>query len=183
MKIIASVQKLLNLKFLKSILMMNVIFIIGCYMIGSKVLFYSSFEKDNKPSLQQWEVRDTAVVKFREDVPQNGDKYSLYLEGHWGPPVILKTAVPSIAGLHNYRLTLMGKKDKLNGTAWFGINKDSAFKSSSLQITSASWKKYSLEKTFDSKENDSIYIYLRGGFSELLKGGVYFDMVKLEETD
>ena len=146
MKIIASMKKFVNLKFLKSTLLLNVIFIIGCFMVGSKVLFYSSFEKNDKPSFNQWIVSDTGFVKLMEDVPQKGDKYSLYIEGHWGPPAVVKTAVPSIQGVHNYRLTLMGKKDKLNGTAWFGINKDSVFKSNSLQITSESWKKYSMER-------------------------------------
>lgn len=158
-------------------------FFVGCYMSSQKILFYSSFEKDNNPSIGQWKVNNPAAVKFREVVPKNDGKYSLYIEGQWGPPTMVFTAIPAVPGIHNYRLSLMAKRDKLFGTAWFGKDKDSALVSDFLRIKDTSWTKYSMEKTIDSKQDDSIYIYLKGGFSELLKGGVYFDEVKLEETD
>lgn len=162
----------------------SILFIfVGCYMATQKILFHSSFEKDNNPSIGLWKVSNPAAVKFREVVPKNGGKYSLYIEGQWGPPTMVYTAIPAVPGIHNYRLSLMARRDNLFGTAWFGIYKDSALVSNFLRIKDTSWTKYSMEKTIDSKQDDSIYIYLRGGFSELLRGGVYFDNVKLEETD
>ena len=153
------------------------------FLSSSKILFYSSFEKDNKPSIENWIVNDTSEIEFSKDVPANSSGFSLYIKGIWGPPLKIVTAVPAVPGFHNYRLTLMAKSDKLRGAVWFGINKDSAFTNGNLDIKSQSWTKYSLDKSFDSSKDDSIYIYLKGGFSELLKGGVYFDDVTLEETD
>ena len=140
----------------------------------------SSFESNGIASFQGWWVSDTSVVRFSNDVPQNGGNWSILIETIWGPPARVQTTVALEQGTFAYRLSTWAKKVVIGGKVSL-IFKDTIRKS--LEISNTGWTEYNITDTLTAVAGDSIVIELAGGFSQLLTGMTYFDNCQFERLN
>jgi hypothetical protein len=174
-------------KFMTNKILTIAIFILSLVYTQScaqnNIIFQSAFEKGSKTDYSPWIVSDTSAIKFVKDSTLVENQYSLDIVAKWAPPAIVYVKIPLQDGTGIYKLSFKGKSKNIRGSAWIGKDKDSAFKQNSVTVSGNSWKDYSLVDTLSAVKGDSVYIILRGGFSELLPGDVRFSSVKLEKIE
>ncbi len=146
----------------------------------SGILYESSFEQNNNESLGQWESNNKKAFTIIKDSPKEGGEYSLKAETVWGPPTKIWIKITPPEGTNIYKLSFWGKYQKVKGKAWIGTNLDSAFATNPVIVNDTLWQQYSQVDTITTVHNEYLYIVLTGGFSELLSGATYFDLVKLK---
>lgn len=146
----------------------------------SGVLFESSFEQNGNESFGQWETNNKQAFNLVKDAPKEGGEYSLKAETVWGPPPRISVKIKIPEGTNVYKLSFWGKYQNVKGKAWIGTDPDSAFMNYTALVNDTSWNQYTQVDTITTGKDQYLYIILSGGFSELLSGATYFDLIKLE---
>ncbi len=153
---------------------------------GTNLVLNSSFEENGRQSLKYWYVDSTQIPHFDNDVPPGGGKWSIFLEASWyGPlPKSPSYLLPLSSGKHILNLSLWGKYKSVRGSA-FLIQKSSGKQNivGQIVIEDTHWTKYSLIDTVQLAANDSLFILLYGGGSEVVAGRTHFDLIELKLID
>lgn len=143
-----------------------------------------SFEKNGQPIIEGWVLNPNGKYSFSNTAPEGGGMYSIQLDCNWGIPNEIRTSVPAYWGNTKYEFSLLSRKEDFGG--YFSINikrSDSLITLNKINIDSDSWRIYSVFDSIQTKKNDSLVIILAGGFSQVLTGKTYFDLVRLEKLD
>ena len=144
----------------------------------------SSFEMNGQPTLQSW-AADTVLGKLVQDAPPGGGEWSLQLSPGWFPQEgFARTYIAGQSGVGVYQLNAWIKN--LNGprsssirvgqwsnNAWVSLKE--------IPCDSSAWMQYSLTDTLSLLPGDTIAVHLSAGETELVAGGVLFDLVRLEK--
>lgn len=150
-----------------------------------------TFQFYGDPSLQCWTVADDMSVQFSNDIPSGGSGNSLVLFNQIGaadawPSNCIYTSISPPAGLHVYRISVLGKKKfDVGGLVLVDRNRPESVNAppfAVLEIADTNWKLYSYTDTMRTTPSDTIFISLTGGSSE--NGGItYLNTCKLEKLD
>jgi len=144
----------------------------------------SSFEIDNKPTLQGW-VADSARDNLVKDAPPQGGQWSIKLEAGWAPQEgFAETYYSGDTGKNIYRLTVWIKTlHQWDGTISLGLKKSGqTIIRKSASRDSPQWSQLSLQDTLSVSRADSIIIRLSAGITEVRRGEARFDLVRLERV-
>lgn len=142
----------------------------------------SSFEANNQPSLQSWDV-DTTLRQFVQDTPPLGGQWSVRLIPGWIPQEgFAQTYVSGQSGIGVYQLTVWIKSvGGWKGSVSFGPWTQKGWvRSKTTYSDSTAWIQISIVDTISLKSTDTIAIHISAGRAELAKGSVLFDLVRLE---
>ena len=153
--------------------------------IGGNLLTNPSFELNGTPSLQGWRTSytNTSIFSFSSDAPSGGGKYSISIEVLWAPPYTVKQTVPAIAGNHQYRLSVWGKKSEIVGgnLSFYLRRPDSTLLRKWVRIVDTTWTEYSIIDTLYAVSGDSLMVSVDGGFSQIRPGKTFYDLCTLEQ--
>jgi len=144
--------------YLKILILLSVLFIISCNKNKSlleshpisNLIKNSSFEENGQPSLKYWYIQDSSKIKFSNDTPADGGKWSIYLHAEWyGPlpksPSYFVTLSP---GRHILEFSVYGKSKTIHGSSLLVLKKgDHRQIVAQNRITDSIWTKYSLIDT------------------------------------
>lgn len=171
------------------------ILILGCTkessispQIGGNMLKNPSFELNGTCSTDNWVSNihgdsDTNIIHHSSDVPSGGGTCSIVMEPNWGPAYTLSQTVPAIIGSNSYSLSFWAKKNGVGGkTMLYLKHQDSLIFINSIDVKDSIWTNYEIFGGVTATARDSIMITLSGGFSQLLTGKTYFDLIDLHKV-
>jgi len=173
-------------------LTIGLLYIIGCdknssplgISLNVNLIRNSSFEANKQPSLKYWYVENTTKIDFSNDTPAGGGKWSVYLPAkHYGPlPLSPSYFVPLPPGKYILNFSVYGKSKTItNGGAYLILKKGYQREIVTQHLIADSvWTEYAAIDTLNIRANDSLFVLLTGGFTEILGGYTYFDRVNLE---
>jgi len=149
---------------------------------AENLLLNTSFEENGVASAEGWKLPQSS--EFSTDVPPNGGSFSLKLIAN-SPPEYAYITVPVKTNYTINRLKFWSKSTSVTsniyGEASLTLLRNGAeLKSRSIQIDVITWTTFSIQDTFDVAEGDSFKVQLSGGFTQLLPGEAYFDLVQLQ---
>jgi hypothetical protein len=157
---------------------------------GSNLLHNPTFDSNGTPSLQDWTVPDTGYVHFSSDAPFGGSGHTIAVTAHWfavfPAGMVYQSVLPSLEGTHQYRLSVYGKRWGIPGSLWLTINRPSDINSvlrMSIPISDTVWTFYVRTDTITTHSNDSLFVVIDGGNTEIAAGITYFNTCKLEKLD
>jgi hypothetical protein len=142
----------------------------------------SSFETGNSASLQGW-IADSTWTKFARDVPRHGGQWSIKLEAAWAPQEGFAEAyLTGESGRSIYRLTAWMKTlHQWNGTISLGIKRSGqTIVRKSIGGQNPQWTMVTLSDTLALSRADTLVVRLSAGMTQVRRGEVLFDLVKLE---
>ena len=152
------------------------------------LLANSTFETGGHPSLIGWNVADTSVVHFSNDLPTGGSGSSIVMHAAWFAPwpnnSIYCSVIPQ-TGSHKYTLSVFAKNTGVGGIVSLYINCPGRSNSSSaatLRASDSSWTYYSQTDTISTSLGDTLFVAVSGGGTELLPGTTYFNTCRLVEA-
>ena len=154
--------------------------------IGTNLLQNPSFELNGASSLNGWRVTDPDLVKYSNDVPPGGGKWSIYLDTYsFGPPISLydkSQSVRPINGNHIYTFSFWGKYKTVPGQGlMYTFKGDTIASVKYVVMNDTSWTNYSIVDTISSNQADSILVKLYQSAGEVIIGRSYFDLCILSE--
>ncbi|MBU2506049.1 MAG: hypothetical protein KJ799_04920 [Bacteroidetes bacterium] len=172
-------------KYIRSGFIFVVGFIISCSNptnpTDSSKLFYSSFEQNEQPDSSQWKLYNLSHWQFVSDTPPTGGKWALELEAEWGPVQRITTTIPLLEGSHKYRIAWWGKAIGFAGGAeLYTVTVDTSVLLGTVQVTDSDWRSYMIDMIVEKADYDSLLLSLDGGFSHLVEGKTYFDLVSIQ---
>jgi hypothetical protein len=158
--------------------------------IYENMLKNSSFELNGTCSYGYWNPNfelDSELrilpFEFSSDIPAGGGTCSIVMFPNWGPPITLSQTVPAIIGSNSYSLSFWAKKNGVGGkTMLYLKHQDSLIFENSMDVKDTVWKNYQIFDNITAEAGDSIMISLSGGFSQLLTGKTYFDLIDLHKV-
>ena len=173
---------------------MSILYLSGCKknissletINKTNLIMNSSFEVNGRLSLKYWHIQDCPKVRFSNDTPLDGGKWSIFLHAEWwGPwPESPSYFVHLSPGKHILKFSLWGKSKTIPGSAFLILKKGDWQKIKARhRIIDTTWTKYSLIDTLNINEGDSLFVLLYGGGTERIDGITYFDLVELELID
>jgi len=144
------------------------------------VISNPSFENNGIASLAGWQVETNfdSTVRFSEDVPQSGGRWSVVLVVADRVIARLRTTVTAPAGTHRYRLSVWAKSQGSIGTARLVFNK--AIRKS-ITISDTTWTLYQVADTLSTVHGDSLFVELDGGVA-YGRNETFFDLCRLEKA-
>jgi len=180
------------INYLKIFIFISILFIISCNKYKSpleshptsNLIKNSSFEENGQPSLKYWYIQDSSKIKFSNDTPADGGKWSIYLHAEWYGPLPKSPSyfVPLSPGRHMLEFSVYGKSKTVPGSSLLILKKgDERQVEAQLLIADSTWTKYSLIDTLNINEGDSLFVLLYGGGTEVVDGITYFDLVELKQ--
>lgn len=142
-----------------------------------------SFEKNNMPLFEQWQKNFTdSLLKFAEDVPRDGGRYSIYLESIWGPPLSISREIDLNAGNYVLDLEVWSKTENVEGLIELGIQKQDTFEVlDTILVKAAQWTSYKKSISIELGISDKVKLVLSGGSSQLLQGRTYYDKITIKK--
>jgi len=143
-------------------------------------LFTTSFESEGNASLDNWISPGAPIVKFSNDVPLNGGKFSIFLKARdLGAFVTKEVIAPE--GIKNYKLTFWSKSTEDPGSLIiYKVNDSNRTLIKGQNISSKNWKQFSIEFSLSSVTNDKILIELGGSDFAVPQGFTFFDLIDLQ---
>ena len=154
--------------------------------LDTNILFYSSFEKICRPSLDGWYPDSTTIyMEFSRDVPSNGGFWSLSINNTLKPQDMrVMGETSTLSGTTSYRFSFWAKAKGVPGHAMLGARRTGhAYAMKAIGVESDStWIQYSDSLTVDGDTNVYVVFGLSGR-STYSSGTTWFDLVKLEKID
>jgi len=147
---------------------------------GTNLIANSSFELNEAPSLQGWEVTDTSVVRFSTDTPSGGGTWSINIESTSIPGAQVQTAIAMPQGSYIYRFSTWAKRYNLGGGVFLIFNSTIR---KDIAIQDTTWTSYTINDTLTTVVGDTVIVALTGGGHQLATGRTYFDICKFERLD
>lgn len=140
-----------------------------------------SFETNGIASLDRWQVETNfdSTVRFSEDVPQSGGRWSVVLRVADRVIARLRTTVAAPSGTHYYRLSVWAKSKGSIGTARLVFN--NAIRNW-ITISDTMWAFYQIADTLTTIHGDSLSVELDGGVTHATNE-TFFDLCRLERLD
>ena len=147
-----------------------------------------SFEENGQPSLSGWNVSDTSMINFSNDVPPDGGKWSLVMYGRntliQGRVRLnlVSQKVNLLKGTYIYTFSFWAKTDSSNGSVAVlsAIINDTSRFYKNLEITNSNWTNYNIVDTLSSANYDSVEaVFLNGLSFQGVQGKTFFDLCSL----
>jgi hypothetical protein len=155
---------------------------------GGDLLSNSTFQIGGIPSLAGWNVPDTSAAHFSNDLPAGGSGSSIVMHAAWFAPwpsnSIFATVLPH-AGSHQYTLSVFAKDTGVGGSVILYLNRPGSPNASTaafLRANDSSWTYYAQTDTMTTSPNDTLFVVIHGGGTELLTGTTYFNTCRLVEV-
>jgi len=138
-----------------------------------------SFEKNDVASIDGWQVETNvdSTIKFSDDVPHSGGRWSVVIMAADRVMARLRTTVAASTGTHVYRLTVWAKSKGKTGIVNFFLNKTIR---KSITILDTTWTLYQITDTLSTIDRDSLSVELDGGVTYGINE-TFFDLCRLEK--
>ncbi|PJA98753.1 MAG: hypothetical protein CO128_05695 [Ignavibacteriales bacterium CG_4_9_14_3_um_filter_30_11] len=148
--------------------------------ISPNRLFITSFESDGKASLDNWVSPGPPIVKFSNDIPLNGGKFSIFLKARdLGAFVTKEVIAPE--GNKNYKLSFWSKSTEDPGSLIiYRLNGSNRTVIKEQNISEKNWAEYTINFSLTSSKNDIILIELGGSDFASPQGYTFFDLIDLQ---
>ncbi|NIS38503.1 hypothetical protein GWN26_06320 [Candidatus Saccharibacteria bacterium] len=149
----------------------------------SNILFQESFEKDDQPTHESWNV---ALASFNEDTPEDGGGWALELKPGWVPQEgFAERCVNGETGPGIYRLTACVKNiHNGKGSLMLGYCSGTEYiKKKVATFNVEGWTTMSVTDSLYLQPGDQIWIKLSAGTTEVVTWKILFDEVKLEKIE
>jgi len=143
-------------------------------------LLVTSFESDGNADIDNWVSPGPPIVKFSNDVPINGGKFSIFLKARSLGAFVTKE-VNAPQGNKNYRLIFWSKSTQDPGSlVIYHKVGDKRTRIESKYIDSKEWTSYTLNFNINSAVDDKILIELGGSNFASPQGYTFFDLIDLQ---
>ncbi len=139
-----------------------------------------SFEHYGSATLQGWNYPPPPLLKFSQDVPPYGEKYSIFLKSFEIGGVI-STTVAAPAGKYLFTFSIWSKVSGSRGLVeLYLIHTDSLRLLTNFQVKNLKWNCFVFEDTLSAVRGDSLKIILYGTYYQFPQPYAWFDVCKLE---
>lgn len=148
---------------------------------NQNLILNPSFEQNGTASLEGWEIETNmdSTIRFSEDVPQSGGRWSIVLSVGDRVLTRLRTTVVAPSGTNYYILSIWGKSNGATGVIRVVFDKIIL---RSLTISDTTWILYQTFDTLSTANGDSISVELDGGVTSSYSE-TYFDLCSLEKVN
>ncbi len=103
---------------------------------------------------------------------------------HFAPlPHSISYYIPLLAGRHIVNFSIYGKSKGVFGSTLPVLQKAGARELMAKRLIDSVWKKDAAIDILNIAADDSLYVLLHGGKTEVEDGVTYFDMIELEPVD
>lgn len=146
-------------------------------------LLVTSFESGDNADIDNWKSPGPPIVKFSNDVPLNGGKFSIFLKAR-SLGAYVTNEIPAPEGNKNYKLTFWSKSTQDPGSlVVYHMVGDKKTRIEGKSIESKVWTSYTLNFNLNSSSNDKIFIELGGSIFASPQGYTFFDLIDLQLVD